>query len=131
MLLDKLKQKSAERKSREARNKAGSATGARARLLEVEDPKPTPPPTGRFAKVPQRTDAPHAERCQDSRRDYVEVEVEDVKALTARAALCVIEGDEHWLPLSEMYEPGVTFDKRGQCGTIYLPEWLAEEKGLI
>lgn len=132
MILDKLKQMAAQRKTREAQAKAGSDTGARGRLLEVEDPKPLPAPSGKIRKPapPAAVDADHATRVQDSRRDYVDLDVELVKAATAKAALCVIDGDEYWIPISEMHEPGMLLERRGQSGEITIPMWLAEDKGL-
>lgn len=131
-LIDRIKQRGAENKTRAAQKRdGGHPTAARARLLDVDDePKPLPKPSGKFAKPALRDDAPYSDNMQNPKRAYVEIEVYEVKAVTARAALCDIGGDEVWLPLSEMYEPGHVFDKRGQYGMIVLPEWLAEEKGL-
>jgi hypothetical protein len=128
MLLDKLKQKAAERKTREAQRKSGSDTGARARLLEVEDPKPVAPPTGKFRKPKIEKEPPKPSRRHAN--NLIEVEVDDVVAATDAASLCEIGGEEIWIPHSQMFSPGLMLDERGDSGTICIPRWLAEAKGL-
>jgi len=56
----------------------------------------------------------------------VEITVE-IKAETELAYL-VSDGDlEMWIPKSQIEE----FDRSGDIATFQIPEWLAEEKGLI
>lgn len=59
----------------------------------------------------------------------IELAVEFVRQTDA--AICVTDGGEEiWLPKSQ-----VTYDEdklaKSKCFEIELPEWLAEEKGLI
>ena len=58
------------------------------------------------------------------------VEFEDVTLIrsTEKAGLFEIEGEEFWLPWSQIDEGSV--DKNGESGTLYLAQWLAKEKGL-
>lgn len=68
-----------------------------------------------------------------SRNDLVEIIVDEVKAVTAKAALCDIDGDEHWLPLSQCWDGGAEnwSPAVGDEGVkVDIPEWLVEEKGL-
>jgi hypothetical protein len=65
-----------------------------------------------------------------SRNEPVEFEVTNVLAATDLALLCVIEGQEVWLPRSQLQD-GTEVEDRGDSGTVVLPEWLAVEKGLV
>lgn len=68
-----------------------------------------------------------------SRRDedyeQVEVYVDNVKAVTDEAVLCEIEGEETWLPWSQI-DDGSEIEGVGDEGTIWIPQWLASEKGI-
>jgi len=55
-------------------------------------------------------------------------DVEVVKA-TDMALLCLIEGDEHWIPKSQIHRTSEVKDE-GDEGTLIIPLWLAEEKGI-
>lgn len=57
---------------------------------------------------------------------YVEVEYEDFLRETDAAGLFVIDGEEVWIPWSQV-EDGQTFD-RGIEGTVSLTRWIAEQK---
>jgi hypothetical protein len=60
---------------------------------------------------------------------YVYLEDVAVKRLTDKAALVVWEGEEYWLPLSQLEDP----DKLqiGEDGyTLGLTEWICEQKGI-
>ncbi len=59
----------------------------------------------------------------------VEVEVEIVVAATSKAILCRIHGENYWIPLSQIDTESEVMD-RGDSGTLIIPRWLAEEKGL-
>jgi hypothetical protein len=56
-----------------------------------------------------------------------------VKQATNKALLCEIEGDEYWIPLSQIRHGGdVTPDSgKGDEGTIIMTQWIAEQKGLV
>lgn len=64
----------------------------------------------------------------DDRNELVEFKVTNVKAVTAMAMLCVIDDEEHWLPLSQIEETDC--EARGDSGFVLIPRWLADEKGL-
>lgn len=60
---------------------------------------------------------------------YVEVHVDEVVRTTDKAALCRIDGEEHWIPHSQVNEetPLVV----GECEvTVEITRWLAEQRGL-
>lgn len=64
----------------------------------------------------------------------VEIKISRVKARTDKAALCEIDGEDLWLPLSqcddggaENWSPAVGDENV----TVEIPEWLADEKGLL
>jgi len=56
-----------------------------------------------------------------------------VVAATAAALLCDIDGEEIWIPKSELGGGSeITEDSTpGDEGTIVIPGWLAEERGLV
>ena len=59
--------------------------------------------------------------------EWTEIEVDKVAAETDQAILVVIDGEDHWLPQSQLDEwPDV-----GESGTIMIKTWLAEERGFI
>lgn len=55
------------------------------------------------------------------------LEVDDVRVETDKALLCVVNGEEYWIPKSMIKEGDLS---RGESGEIAIPLWLAEEKGL-
>lgn len=57
--------------------------------------------------------------------DLVDVEYEEHAHETGAAHLFIIEGDEMWIPKSQMEH----WDPNRNIFSI--PEWLAEEKGLL
>ena len=56
--------------------------------------------------------------------DPVEVDFDRIVGETDLAFLVEIDGEEYWLPKSQC-----EIDEGGK--TVSMPEWLAEEKGLI
>lgn len=50
---------------------------------------------------------------------------------TDKAMLCDIEGQEVWIPVSQIDEDGTDISEEGDEGTLVIPEWLSIEKGLI
>lgn len=62
-------------------------------------------------------------------REMTELEVEEIVAETDRAFLCVIGGDEHWLPKSQVEDPDEF--QQGDVGvTMVVTLWIADQKGL-
>ena len=52
---------------------------------------------------------------------------------TDKAVLVEIDGDKEWIPISQIRDASVDLDEleKGDPVTITIPEWLAEEKGLM
>lgn len=52
---------------------------------------------------------------------------------TDKAILVEIDGDKEWIPISQIRDASVDLDdlEKGDPLTITIPEWLAEEKGLM
>jgi len=55
--------------------------------------------------------------------EQMELEYDNILKETISAVLLVIEGDEYWMPKSQ-----IILDKKDQ--TIELPIWLAKQKGI-
>jgi hypothetical protein len=60
---------------------------------------------------------------------YVEVEYEEFKHATEKAALFQIEGDDVWIPFSQM-EEGQRF-KKDTSGTVFVTQWIADQNDLV
>jgi len=60
------------------------------------------------------------------------VSYDDVECIheTDDAILVVIEGDEYWIPQSQIDDDSEVW-KNGDEGTLVITEWIAEKKGLI
>jgi hypothetical protein len=58
-------------------------------------------------------------------RDMVTLEFDDLKAETDKAYLVEIDGDEYWIPKSQVED----IDEGAMV--IEMTEWIALEKGLI
>jgi hypothetical protein len=54
-------------------------------------------------------------------------------ARSGRAILIEVDGQQEWIPTSQVSEASVDLDdvEEGQTLTITIPEWLAEERELI
>jgi hypothetical protein len=59
--------------------------------------------------------------------EYVEIECSRERETDA-AVLIVVDGEEVWLPLSQI--ESMHFDARNE-GTVRVASWLARKKGLI
>lgn len=59
----------------------------------------------------------------------VSVEVEEVTAETDAAILCLIDGDEVWIPRSQIGGES-DVNEEGDSGSLIIPKWLAEDKEL-
>jgi len=65
------------------------------------------------------------------RYEIVEYDAEVVR-VTALALLVNIDGDEYWLPKSQLKDEGDLGEasEAGDKGSIAIPRWLAEDKGI-
>lgn len=56
---------------------------------------------------------------------------EDVECLrqTDNAILCDIDGEQVWIPLSQVDDDSEVIDE-GDCGRLVVSRWIAEAKGL-
>ena len=62
--------------------------------------------------------------------DAVEFEDVHAKAETDKALLCVIDGEEHWIPKGQITEDSEVYAK-GDDGKLVVTQWIAEQKGLV
>lgn len=54
-----------------------------------------------------------------------------VKHATEKALLCVIDGNDHWIPRSQIHDDSEVFDDlNNDQGKLVITRWLAEQKGL-
>lgn len=60
---------------------------------------------------------------------WVHLDVEKVVKRTDRALLLRIDGEEHWVPLSQISDEG-DYDEGDEGCTISVTEWIADQKGL-
>ncbi len=60
---------------------------------------------------------------------YIHVAVEEIRAVTDKALLCLIEGQEYWLPLSQVAD-AEDYEKGDKDLTLSITEWIADQKGL-
>jgi len=60
------------------------------------------------------------------------VQIQNTKAVreTEKALLVEIEGEEFWLPKSQIDDDSEVY-KDGTEGTLVIPLWLAEKHGLV
>lgn len=63
------------------------------------------------------------------RSDIVEIEDVTVKKATDKALLVDTEMGEVWIPKSQLCEDSDELTE-GAPGTLMIPQWLADEKGL-
>jgi len=64
-----------------------------------------------------------------SASNYVHIHVDEIAKETNAAFLCVIDGEETWLPKSQVADPEDYSE--GDCDlTLSITAWLAAEKGL-
>jgi hypothetical protein len=61
-----------------------------------------------------------------------DVVLEDVfaKGASEKALLCVIDGDEHWIPKSQISDDSEVYD-RGHKGKLVITHWLAKQRELV
>ena len=71
-------------------------------------------------------------RSEDRERDTSDsVTFENVKGVrsTEKALLCEIDGEEHWIPQSQITENSEVWCE-GDVGKLVVTRWLAEQKGI-
>jgi hypothetical protein len=58
--------------------------------------------------------------------------MEHVRALksTKKALLCIIDGEEDWIPFSQITDDSEVY-QQGDEGTLIITRWLAYKKGLV
>lgn len=61
--------------------------------------------------------------------NYVHLQVEKVVAESDKALLLRIDGEEHWVPLSQIADPD-DYQKGDEDVEIAVTEWIANQKGL-
>jgi hypothetical protein len=54
-----------------------------------------------------------------------------VKKETTDAWLLVIDGDDYWIPKSQLQDGTSPDIEEGSEATVVIPQWLAEKKGLL
>jgi hypothetical protein len=59
---------------------------------------------------------------------YVLIEDATVVRSTDKAGLFRIDGEEYWIPWSQVRDDSV--DRDGATGNLWITEWIAGEKGL-
>lgn len=60
--------------------------------------------------------------------------IDDVTCLkeTANALLCAIDGEEVWIPKSQLSDDSEVFnDGENSSGRLVISEWIAKQKGMI
>jgi hypothetical protein len=65
----------------------------------------------------------------NDRNEQVAIHVDRLIRQTSGAALCEIDGEEIWLPWSQIDEDS-EISKDGDSGTAYIPRWLADAEGV-
>ena len=68
---------------------------------------------------------------KDEESKYVEFEDISVKKETEKAILVEIEGDEYWVPKSQLSEDSEVYERdEGNEGTLIVTRWWATQEGL-
>jgi hypothetical protein len=52
-----------------------------------------------------------------------------VKAVTDKALLIEYEGEEEWIPKSQIVEDESVVHEKGDKGTLAITQWIASQKG--
>lgn len=61
---------------------------------------------------------------------YIHLDVSEIKRVTEKAMLVRVDGEEHWLPLSQVADADDYNEGDVNC-TVSITEWIAREKGLM
>ena len=61
-----------------------------------------------------------------------DVSIKDVSCIreTEKAILVLIEGDERWIPKSQITDDSEVYDKEHGDGTLVITKWFADKEGL-
>lgn len=62
---------------------------------------------------------------------YEQIEIEATKAETDKAILCVIDGDDYWIPWSVFEDGSGDINKKGDSGIAYIADWWLEKEELL
>jgi hypothetical protein len=60
---------------------------------------------------------------------WVHVDFEEIKVETPDAFLFVIDGEDYWIPRSQIADPG-DYHNGDKDGTVSISEWIAKQKNL-
>lgn len=62
--------------------------------------------------------------------DYCSIPDVFVKHMTVKAILVLVEGEEHWVPLSQVHPDSEVYnDTSANEGSLMVKRWLAEKMG--
>lgn len=61
--------------------------------------------------------------------NYVHIDVDVILGITDKAFLVSIDGEEIWLPASQIFDPE-EYEKGDENITLSITQWIAREKGL-
>lgn len=64
-----------------------------------------------------------------SASNWVHVHVDEILRETEKAILCLIDGEEIWIPLSQLQDPE-EYGRGDKDFTLSITEWIADQKGL-
>ncbi len=63
--------------------------------------------------------------------EFVHLEDCDILAVTDRAVLVGYDGEQHWIPVSQLADRDDHTHEKGDTGvTVSITEWIAEQKGI-
>lgn len=62
-------------------------------------------------------------------KKWLDFECENVERETEKALLCKIQGQDIWIPKSQLSKDSIV-GSEGQSGIITISEWIAGQKGL-
>ena len=63
--------------------------------------------------------------------EWTEFDCVNVVATTDKALLCEIEGDEYWIPRSQINVDECDLEAAGDHGRLVITQWLAMQKKLL
>ena len=61
--------------------------------------------------------------------DTVKIENVVAKRETEAALLCEIDGEDHWIPKSQIDEDSEVYAE-GHQGSLVITQWIADQKGI-
>lgn len=66
-----------------------------------------------------------------SREEPVAFEGVEVIRETERALLVLIEGEEHWIPKTQIDDDSEVYSQKTSGGRLVVTAWIAKEKNLV